>query len=134
MKPFVMDSSMTTIRGVFYPTGHMVIMLPGKDEALKAAQAIMHAGVSGEAVSMLPPDVIMGEIARTVGSADIPLPSPGTEADTVRQLTHLAAQGQWGLLVNAPHGQDSERVMDILRTHPVSYAQKYRQLVIEDLA
>lgn len=133
MKPFVLDNHMCTMRGVFYPTGHMVLMLPGEEEAKKACHDLTHAGISSEEISLLPPDVIMDEIAHTVGSADMPLPSPGTEADTVRQLTHLAAQGQWGLLVHAPHAKDSEKVMQALKGHPITYGQKYRQLVIEDL-
>jgi hypothetical protein len=134
MKSFVLDSHMTTIRGVFYPTGHVVIMLPDENAAHEACRALTHASIAGEEISLLSPEVIMDDIARTVGNADMPLPSPGTEADTVRQLTHLAAQGQWGLLVHAPHAKDSDKVMAALKGHPVTYAQKYRQLVIEDLA
>ena len=133
MKPFVLDNHMCTMRGVFYPTGHMVLMLPGEAQAKKACHDLTHAGISSEEISLLPPHVIMDEIAHTVGSADLPMPSPGTEADTVRQLTHLAAQGQWGLLVHAPHAKDSDKVMNALKGHPITYGQKYRHLVIEDL-
>ena len=133
MKPFILDSSMTTMAGVFYPTGHAVLMFPGKEEARKAGKALIDAGFPEDDISVLPPEVIMGDIARTVGSADIPMPSVGTEADTVRQMTEFAAQGHWGLLVHAPHQKDGDRMMNALRGLPVSYAQKYRQLVIEDL-
>lgn len=133
MKPFVLDSSMTTLSGVFYPTGHIVMMLPSQDHAKEAARALQGAGIDENDMSLLAPDVVMSGIARTVGAADIPLPSAGTEADTVRQLTQLAAQGQWGLMVHAPKSADGERVVQALKGMPVSYAQKYRQLVIEDL-
>ncbi len=36
-------------------------------------------------------------------------------------------------MVHAPHAQDSDRVMALLEGCPISYAQKYRHLVIEDL-
>lgn len=68
-----------------------------------------------------------------MGSADIPLPSAGTEADTVRRFVQLAAEGHHGLMIRAPHAADSDRVMEALRDCPISYGQKYRHLVIEDL-
>ncbi len=134
MKPFVLDSHMTTLRGVFYPTGHVVLMMPSHDDVNKAVRALLAAGIDDNDISVLQPDVIMEDIAHTIGSTDAHMPSPGTEADTVRQLTELAAQGQWGLMVHAPKAAESERVVQALKGMPVSYAQKYRQLVIEDLA
>jgi hypothetical protein len=133
MKPFVMEPKMTTMRGVFYPTGHVILMLPNKAEVDKAVHAMCHAGVPPDEISLLSPEVIMRDIARTVGNADAPFPSPGTEADTVRHLTELAAAGEWGVLVHAPHAKDSDLVMHALKGIPVTYAQKYRQLVIEDM-
>ena len=46
----------------------------------------------------------------------------------------LASQGHHALMVHAPKAEQSEHVMDLLQSHPISYAQKYRRLVIEDLA
>ncbi len=134
MKPFTLDSSMTTMRGVFYPTGYVVLMLPGKEVVDQAARALSDAGFSGDEMSLLSPEIIHGQIARTVGTGDVPLPSAGTEADTVRRFAELASQGHWGLMVHAPHTADSDKVMEVLRQLPVAYAQRYRQLVIEDLA
>lgn len=134
MKPFALDSDMTTLSGVFYPTGHVMLMVEGEDAARAAAQKVQQAGFSEDQMSLLSPQVIQDEIARTVGSADMPLPSAGTEADTVRQYVALASKGHWGLLVNAPKGNDSDRLMQALEGTPIAYAQKYRQLVIEDLA
>ena len=37
MKPFELDSHMLTLRGVFYPTGHVLAMLPGRQQAEQAA-------------------------------------------------------------------------------------------------
>ncbi|AEG92902.1 hypothetical protein [Ramlibacter tataouinensis] len=134
MKPFTLDSSMTTMSGVFYPTGHVVVMLPGRDTVDKAVHALQEAGMSGDDISLLSPEIIHGQIARTVGNADMPLPSAGTEADTVRRFAELASQGHWGLMVHAPGGRESDKVMDALRGMPVAYAQRYGKLVIEDLA
>jgi len=35
--------------------------------------------------------------------------------------------------VHAPHAADSDRVMDLLQGAGISYGQKYRTLVIEDV-
>ncbi|MES2481806.1 MAG: hypothetical protein V4609_07400 [Pseudomonadota bacterium] len=133
MKPFVLEKSMLTMRGVFYPTGHVVLMVPSQEDAKNACKALHEHGVSPDDMSLLPPDVLMGDIAHTVGSADSPMPSVGTEADTVRKLVALAADGHWGLLVHAPHAKDSDSMVEWLRGVPVVYAQKYRHLVIEDI-
>ncbi len=133
MKPFELDSHMLTLRGVFYPTGHVLAMLPDRQQAEQAAQAVIKEGISGEEISLLSPETILGPIARTVGSTDIPFPSPGTEGETVRKLAQHASQGEWGLLVHAPKTQALERVMHALKGLPVTLAERYRQLVIEDL-
>lgn len=133
MKQFEFDSSMTTMGGVFYPTGYMVVMFPTEQDATDAARKLDDDGFSGDNVALLTPTVIQEKIARTVGSADIPMPSAGTEADTVRRYAELAAQGHHGLMIHSPHGEETAHIMELLEGAPVSYAQKYRQLVIEDL-
>ncbi|MEO5671478.1 MAG: RNA-binding protein [Ramlibacter sp.] len=133
MKPFSLEPSMLTMSGVFYPTGHMFIMFPTEKDARDAEHALATDGFNGESISLLTPEDIQKEIARTVGSADIPLPSAGTEADTVRQFTDLASKGHHALLIHAPSGDETEHVMGVLKGIPMSYGQKYRHLVIEDL-
>ena len=133
MKPFSLEPSMLTIRGVFYPTGHMFIMFPTEQDARNAERALEADGCSGEVISLLTPEDIQEKVARTVGTADIPLPSAGTEADTVRHFAALASKGHYALLVHAPSADETERIMNILKNAPISYAQKYRHLVIEDL-
>lgn len=133
MNHFELDSSMLTMGGVFYPTGYMVLMLPGEQEARAAATRLQDGGIPAEKISLLTPGVIQEKITRTVGTADIPLPSAGTEADTVRRFAQLAGQGHHALLVHAPHAEESDRVMELLKGCPISYGQRYRHLVIEDL-
>ena len=133
MKHFELESSMLTMGGVFYPTGYMVVMLPGEQDARSAESKLVEGGISGEKVALLAPAVIQEKIARTVGAADIPLPSAGTEADTVRKFAEFASQGHYALMIHAPHAEESDRVMELLKGCPISYAQKYRHLVIEDL-
>ncbi|MEO8654505.1 MAG: RNA-binding protein [Ramlibacter sp.] len=133
MKPFAIEPGMLTLRGVFYPTGYMFLMFPTEQHARDAEHKLRDAGYDGDAVDLLTPTDIQGQIAHTVGSADIPLPSPGTEADTVRHFAQLASQGHHALMIHAPSAEESTHVMSVLRDVPISYGQKYRHLVIEDL-
>ena len=72
-------------------------------------------------------------IVRTVVNADTPLPSAGTEGDTVRRFAELASQGHHALFIRAPSAHESDRVMEVLKDAHISWGQKYRKLVIEDL-
>ena len=133
MKPFALDSDMLTMGGVFYPTGHVLAMFPTATDAYRAADKLQDAGVADDALSFVPTETILSSITHTVGSADDPLPSVGTEATTVRQIAALAAQGHCALLVHAPDAADSDHLMQVLQGEPVWAAWKHRQLVIEDL-
>ncbi len=133
MQPFELEDDMLTMAGVFYPTGYVFAMFPAEADAKRVGEAIEQAALSQKPVSLLDPQTILQKVVRTVGSADIPLPSAGTEAATVRHYAELAAKGHWALLVHAPSAGDTEAVMQIVRGAPVSFAEKYRMLVIEDL-
>jgi len=134
MKQFQLSPDMLNLGGQFYPTGHIVALFPGEDAARAAARALTDAQVPEDDISLITPEAMMRDIARTVGNADIPLPSAGTEADTVRRFSHLSAQGQYGLLIHVSREHDSDQVMAALRGHRPTHAQYYRRLVIEDLA
>ena len=133
MKHFELDSHMVTVRGVFYPTGHVLMMLPDQGAAQQAAESIKKSGTPEHQISLLPPEIVLGPIARTIGESDMPLPSPGFEGEMVRHLISRARQGEWGVLVNAPDSACSDRVMEAVKGLPVSMAERYRRLVIEDL-
>lgn len=133
MQALDLHTDMLTMAGVFYPTGYVFAMFPTEADAKRVGDAIEGARLSEKPVLLLSPQDTLEKVVRTVGSADIPLPSAGTEAATVRQYAALAGQGQWALMVHAPDAAETATVMDIVRTAPFSFAEKYRQLVIEDL-
>ncbi len=133
MKPFTLEPGMTTMRGVFYPTGYMVLMFPTERDARDAERKLEANGHNGEHSCLLTPAQIQEKIVRTVGNADTPLPSAGTEADTVREYARLAGHGHHALMIHAPSHDETERIMAVLKDAPISYGQKYRHLVIEDL-
>jgi hypothetical protein len=132
MRPFHLESSMKTLRGVFYPTGWMVLMFPGEQEAREAAKKVEDGGVAESDVLLLTPEDFRREIVGATGDDDL-LPSAGTEGDTVRQFSHFARQGHYGLMIHAPKHDDSERILQQLAGMKISYGQKYRTLVIEDV-
>jgi hypothetical protein len=134
MKPFALEPNMLTIGGLFYPTGYMFMMFPSEDDARQGARQLEDDGYAGDAIALLTPEVIQQKVARTAGNADMPMPSAGTEADTVRRFAELASQGHYALMIHAPSAEETEHIMDVLKHAKISYAQKYRHLVIEDLA
>jgi hypothetical protein len=133
MKPFELLPKMLTMGGVFYPTGYMFIMFPTMKEARDAELALEDEGYPGEYISFLTPRDIQEKVVRTIGHADAPMPSAGTEADTVRRFAELASEGHHALLIHAPSAKQTEHVMDVLKDANISYGQKYRHFVIEDL-
>jgi hypothetical protein len=132
MRPFQLNSDMKTMRGTFYPTGWMVLLFPGEQQAREAARKLADAGVAEDRMMFMTPQDFERDIAGSKGDTAI-LPSAGTEGDTVRKMAELVRQGHHGLFVHAPEHDSSERVMEILRDTPVSFGQKYRTLVIEDV-
>lgn len=134
MKPFALDRKMLTISGVFYPTGHIVAMVPDREGAMQIARELEANPGHGE-VALLEPSVIIQEIGPTaIGSDDGEMPpSVGTEGATVREFVELARQGQYGLLIGVNSSEDADRVMDVLHKSRFSYAQRYHMLAIEDI-
>lgn len=133
MKPFAMSRQMLTLGGAFYPTGWVVAMVPSEEDVRKLAEELALRAAKPDEIMHLPPEVVMRDLGGAVGESDLPLPSVGTEGQSVRKYVALARQGQHAIMVHAPSGEDTERVMQVLRRAPFSYAQKYHGLVIEDL-
>ena len=132
MRAFRLDSGMTTMRGTFYPTGWTVLMFPGEQSARDAAQLLAREGIADDAMMFLTPQDVREHLVGATGDDQL-VPSAGTEGDTVRKFTDLAAQGHHGLMVHVPHQEDADRVMALVKDLPISYGQRYRKLVIEDL-
>ncbi len=133
MKPFALQSRMLTMRGVFYPTGYMFVMLPRLEDAERLDHDLESSGYRGHDVMLVPPDAILQQIGATVSHDLDTLPSIGTEAETVREYERRALKGECAVMIHAPTRQDSDTVMDVVHTLPFSCATRYRPLVIEDL-
>jgi hypothetical protein len=132
MRSFTLDPSMKTMRGVFYPTGWTLLMFPGEQDARDAAKKLADAGVGEDDLLLVTPQDFRTQILGAAGDDDM-LPSAGTEGDTVRRFAELAAQGHHGVMLHPRHDIETERLKEILQGAPISYGQKYRRLVIEDI-
>lgn len=132
MRAFELLDGMKTMGGVFYPTGWTVLMFPGEQQAREAGRKLEEAGIADRDVMLMSPQDFRTHIQGAAGDDTI-LPSAGSEGDTVRRFAELAAQGHYGVLVHAPSHDESDRVAEVLKDCPISYGQKYRKLVIEDI-
>src|SRR5687768_6514072 len=56
MRHFVLSRAMTNMRGVFYPTGHMVLMFPTEQDAEKAAELLRQDGLSEDDLCVAAPE------------------------------------------------------------------------------
>ena len=133
MKNFVLTADLLTLGGTFYPRGYAFIMFPSELVAQKVAANLAHLADTGSDVAFLSAAVVLKEIGKVDGDSDIDLPSVGTEGATVRKYVDLARKGQCALLVKVGSDEETERVMQVARLAPFSYAQRYHLLAIEDL-
>jgi hypothetical protein len=134
MKPFSLARGMTNMRGVFYPTGHIVLMFPTEADAKHACELLSRDGVSEDDLCLAKPEEFERQIiGATDEDDDMLLPSIGTESDTARHFRELAHEGHHALIVHASAKVTSGHVLDLLHDTHISYGQRYRFLVIEDL-
>ena len=134
MKHFSLSSGMTTMRGVFYPRGHMVLMFPTEKDAHLAARLLREDGVSEDDLSLATPEEFEHQITGLCQEhSDLLLPSVGTEGETALHLRQLAHEGHYALVVHASAKLTSDHVVELLKDTHCSYGQRYRFLVIEDL-
>jgi len=134
MKTFSLDAGMTNMRGVFYPTGHMVLMFPTDRDARRACELLRQDGVAEEDLCLAKPEEFERQLSDAIEDVhDLLLPSVGTEMETARRFRHLAHQGHHALIVHASAAMSSDHVLELLHEIPISYGQRYRFLVIEDM-
>jgi hypothetical protein len=132
MKPMILDSTMTNMGGVFYPTGHVFALFPDEDCVRQAATALEAAGHKGE-LAYASPEAILADIVRTLGTADAPLPSVGAEGDMVRRIADLASTGHHGLLIQMDSKDEPDTVVSAIAPEGAATAFYYRTFIIEDL-
>jgi hypothetical protein len=133
MKDFTLASRMLTLRGEFYPTGFMFVMVPTIEDARAIERKLLERHIGGDDVLLLTSQVVLDQIAPTAEHHGDTMPSVGFESNVVRQYRDLARQGHCALMIKAGNADHTEQVMEVVRSVPFSIAEKYRFLVIEDL-
>lgn len=134
MKDFALASRMLTLRGEFYPTGFMFVMVPTIDDARSIERDLLAHQIGGDDVLLLTSQVVLDQVVPTAEHHGDTMPSVGFESAVVRQYRDLALQGHCALMIKAGSAAHTEQVMHVVRKVPFSIAEKYRFLVIEDLS
>lgn len=132
MKPLVIDSTLTSLGGIFYPTGQVFALFPDEDCVRQAAAALQAAGHQGD-TAYASPDVILQEVVRPLGTADAPLPSAGAEGDMVRRIADLAGSNHHGLLISMAELDTTDRLTKAIAPEGAVTAFYYRAFTVEDL-
>ena len=91
MRTFQISPKMSTMQGVFYPTGYAFLMFPDAQEAENAARKLEESGFGEQDIMLLTPDVILREIGNIDGESSVALPSVGTEGATASDQAELKA-------------------------------------------
>ena len=132
MRPLVVTSAMTSMNGVFYPTGHVFALFKDEAAVKQAIEALQQAEHQG-ALSYADPQRIRKEITHTVAASDDAMPSPGADDDLVRRIDDLAHRGYHGLLMELADKDQIETIQSVVDAHHAEAAFYYRTFIIEEL-
>ena len=132
MKPLVVTSAMTSMSGVFYPTGHVFALFKDEAAAKAAVDALQQAQHQGT-LAYADPMRIRSEITHTVEGTEETMPSPGADDDLVRRIDDLAVRGYHGVLMELADKDNIETIQTVVDAHHAEAAFYYRTFIIEEL-
>ena len=118
--------------GAFKPVGHVVVAMPDDERAALAVRALRDSGFEAE-------DILEYTAAEEDDEMDRMLQHTsdfagfGYEVTLMRRYRKLAREGASWLIVYAPKEESAARVAEAVRPHGALLAEKYNNLVIEDL-
>ena len=134
MKDFQLVPDMLTLRGEFYPTGYIFLMLPTEADARQLESNLRAADIQEPDMLFLTPACVLEKVAPTTSHHGEAMPSVGTEGATALRYRELAEQGHCAVMIRPDSDRDADTIMAVIRKAPFSIAEKYRLLAIEDLA
>ena len=118
--------------GVFAPVGHVVVGFPDDDTASRAAAELHEQGFEGADVLQYKASEESREMEHRLGgitgTAEF-----GHEVVLMRKYKELADQGCGWLVVYAPEKAQSEKLLEVARQHGAVMAERYGNIVVEDL-
>lgn len=117
--------------GIFYPTGHMLVAFADSKLAAKGKSALKKAGFDDEQLLSIDARTMVHEAQENLDKPG--LLSVGASLPARQKQLELAQQGCDFILIQAPEEEDHLRAIHCLEGLSVTYAVKYRALIIEDL-
>ena len=118
--------------GIFKPVGHVVISLPGREAADKAAASLGRLGLASNAVRRYTDQEMLRQIDDDIAHAS-PLASVGQEMNLVLAHRVLAERGYHWLVVYVTGDEQAAQVAQAARAEGAERAQHYGHFIIEEL-
>lgn len=118
--------------GVFKPVGHVVMAFATAEDLEAATRALTEAGFAAEHVVRYTSEEMLQQSERELQHAG-PLAALGQEKNLVKKHHELAEQGHGFLVVFAPERPQTEQVAEVAERSHAVLAQKYGQMIIEEL-
>ncbi|WP_374676207.1 hypothetical protein [Ideonella sp.] len=127
-----MDTTTAHSFGVFKPVGHVVISLPGAEQADAAAQALAQTGHDRSGVHRYTDQEMLAQIEQDLQHAS-PLAAVGQELNLIKAHRDLAERGYHWLVVKAASDDAARAIAQTARAHGAERAQYYGRFLIEEL-
>ena len=118
--------------GVFKPVGHVLVALPTDDEFQYANSALLAAGFGEDDITAYSPAQMLAKVEEDLAHAS-GLASLGQELNLVKAHGELARQGSSFLVVRARNQEAADTIAEIAVNCHASRAQRYGNLLIEEL-
>jgi hypothetical protein len=118
--------------GVFKPVGHVVVTFSFEKDREGAAQALKEAGFRDNDLTWFSAQEMKSLTEGELSKAG-PLASLGVDKALVERYARLAEENYCWLIVYAPEPGQAQQVADIVKRFRADQAQKYGQMVIEEL-
>jgi len=121
---------------VFRPTGFLVVMLVGADEARAAASALMESGFAERDLKLYTSEEILANYDRYVEDRTVPERLAGVVTDDVegRDLyLSYAREGRSALWMRIPDEQDVRKALQVLSGHPYVHSRYYGASGVQDV-
>lgn len=118
--------------GAFKPVGHVVVAMPDDVRAAQAVLALRQAGFEAEDILEYTAEEENDEMDRMLRYTS-DLAGFGYEVSLMRRYQEMAREGASWLIVFAPNEAKGQRVAEVVKGHGALLAEKYHNLVIEDL-
>ena len=117
---------------VFKPVGHTVLAFASSDGLEQAAQTLSREGFAGSKLVRYSPAEMIAQADSDIETAS-PLASLGQELNLVKAYRALAVKGNCFLVVDAPDGEQADRVSALAASLGAASGHRFGSFIIEDV-